>query len=208
MCRSRPVLLALCLCALLVALPASAQDNGKPVVVSFEGETGSIDIQHEVQTTAAVELTVGEQIYRLKVPVTIQIDTQSALTDATLAAPVAQQVGMILFEPTGREIIEGVYEKGQRSVKPSPGNVVVVYRAEITNGDTVPVDGNYTANLKTVAIDDVGSVYQAEERFCGNINPGTTVSCEFVFDVPTTANLVDLEVTAAARKRFAFKVTE
>jgi len=204
MFKNRFVFLAFLLGAMFFAIPASAQDDKEPVTINLDGATGSIGIQRELQTTAEIELVVGDQIYRLSVPVTVQIDASAVLTDARLAAPVTQQIGMILFEPTGIERIEGEYDKDYTTVTPGSGNVIVVYRADVTNLDDTVLESGYTSNLDAIAIDEVGNTYEVEDRLCDNINPGEKISCEFVFDVPATANLIDLEIKTFARKQFSF----
>lgn len=204
MFKYRFTVFAFLLGSMLFALPASAQDSKEPVTVNFDGATGSIGIQRELQTTAKVELVVGDQIYHLNVPVTVQIDASAVLTDANLAAPVAQQVGVVLVEPVEIERVEGDYEKEYRTVSPGAGNVVVVYRANLTNLDSAVLEAGYTSNLSVMAIDDAGNVYEVEQSLCDSINPGEKVSCEFIFNVPTAANLVDLEVKTVAYKRFSF----
>lgn len=204
MFKNRYAVLAFLLCSMFFALPASAQDDKEPIIVNLDGATGKIGIQRELQTTAEVELVVGDQIYRLSVPVTVQIDASTTLTDATLSAPTAQQVGVVLLEPTEIERIEGEYEKDYTSVSPGPDNVVVVYRADVTNLNNTVLETAYTQNLSVVAIDDAGNTYEVEDKLCGNINPGEKISCEFIFDVPAAANLVDLEVTTIAHKQFSF----
>lgn len=204
MFKHRFIIFGLLLSSMLFALPASAQDNKEPITVNFDNATGSIGIQRELQTTAKVELVVGDQIYHLNVPVTVQIDASAVLTDANLAAPIAQQVGIILVEPVEIERVEGAYEKEYRTVTPGDGNVVVVYRANLTNLDDTVLEAGYTSNLSVMAIDDTGNTYEVEQSLCDSINPGEKVSCEFIFNVPTAANLIDLEVKTVAHKRFSF----
>lgn len=204
MLKHRFVFLAFLLGSIFFAIPASAQDDKEPVTINLDGATGSVGIQRELQTTAEVELVVGGQIYRLSVPVTVQIDASAVLTDATLTAPTAQQVGMISFEPTAMEKVEGEYQKDYTTVTPSADNVLVIYRADVTNLDDTAFDARYTSALKATAIDDVGNVYEEEQRICSQANPGEKVSCEFIFEVPATANLVDLEISTAAYKQFSF----
>ena len=190
--------------ALLLALPASAQDDKTPVTVDLAGATGSMTLQREVQTTAQVELVVGDQLYHLTVPVTVQLDASLALTDATLAGPVAQQVGVLLVEPTEMERVEGDYEKEYRTVSPGPENVIVVYRADVTNLTDEALQTGYESNLDAFAIDEVGNRYEDEAKICADINPGEKVGCEFIFDVPAAANLVGLDVKTMAHKEFDF----
>lgn len=211
------MLLPLALVALLLftaaaSTPATAQDaeeENTPIAVDLEGATGSLSIQHHVETQAKVELMVGDQLYQLTVPVTVQIDATRLLVDALLAAPASQQVGAFLFEPLQIDVLEGDYEKGFWTVAPkSPDNVIVVYTANVTNLHNEPVTVSYSSNLETSAIDDVGNRYEEAHRACDDLGPGEMLTCEFVYDVPSTANLVDLQVSAVAHKRFSFAQTE
>lgn len=192
------------LLAIIIAVPAGAQDNEKKpatITVDLEGATGSLAINHELETYANVEMVVGEQGYHLRVPVTVQIDTPALLQEAQLAAQASQQVGVFLVEP----LVEGDYEKEFRSVSPSsPENMVVVFTANMTNLYDEPLDAGFTSVLETTAIDDTGNSYEEEARICDTINPGATRSCEFIFDVPPTANLVDLHIETVAHKQFSF----
>ena len=84
----------------------------------------------------------------------------------------------------------------------------VVYTANVTNLHNEPVAVSYSSNLETSAIDDVGNRYEEAHRACDDLGPGEMLTCEFVYDVPSTANLVDLQVSAVAHKRFSFAQTE
>lgn len=192
-------------CLALGIVPASAQDE-TPVALEF-GD-GSVTVKHEVQTMAAVEMVVGDQTYILNVPVTIQIDESMMLETAAVSAPTSQVVGIFGVAPVGLELIEGEYEKQFRTVTPRDDEVVAVYRADVTNLHDETIEVGFTSNLETVAIDAVGNRYEEETRFCDDVNPGATVECEFIFKVPAIVELVDLEVKAAAYKRFAFPVQE
>lgn len=202
--KKRYIVLMILASMVLFALPASAQDDKTPVTVDLGGATGSVSLQHELQTTAQVELVVGDQLYHLTVPVKVQLDTSTVLSDATLAGPVSQQVGVLLIEPTEIERIEGDYEKEYRTISPGPENVVVVYRADVTNLMDEVLETGYESKLDAFAIDEVGNRYEDEEKICSDINPGEKVSCEFIFDVPATANLVGLDVETMAHKEFDF----
>jgi hypothetical protein len=194
------------------SIPATAQDSendNAPIVVDLEEASGSLSIQHEVETKAKVELMVGDQLYQLTVPVTVQIDATKLLADAQVSAAVSQRIGAFLFEPVKVEVLEGDYQKDFRTVSPkSPENVIVVYTANVTNLHSEPIDVSYSSDLETSAVDDAGNRYKEERRACGNIGPGEKITCEFIYDVPSTANLVDLNVSAVAYKQFTFAQTE
>ena len=83
-------------------------------------------------------------------------------------------------------------------------NNVVVFRADITNLHSETLEGAWTSTLEVFAIDSVGNTYDEEQRICDDIGPGETLPCEFVFDVPTDADLVDLRVHAIDIQRFSF----
>lgn len=203
--RLRYSLYALFILLAFGIVPASAQDE-TPVNLTFDG--GSITVNHEVETTAKVELTVGEQIYILNVPVTIQINDSMMLEAAKLSAPTSQIVGIFAVEPLGMEVIAGEYEKQFRTVTPGADEVVVVYRANVTNLHSETIQTGFTSNLEVMAVDAVGNLYAEDTRLCDDINPGATVECEFVFKVPATAELVDLEVKAVDYERFIFPMKE
>lgn len=204
-------LIAVMLFTLAGSTPATAQDSENdpaPITVDLEGASGSLSIQHEVETKAKVELMVGDQLYQLTVPVTLQIDATRLLADAQVSAPADQRIGAFLFEPVKVEVLEGDYQKDYRTVSPkSPENVIVVYTANVTNLHNEPIDVSYSSDLETSALDDAGSRYKEERRACGNIGPGEKIVCEFIYDVPATANLVDLDVSAVAYKKFSFAQT-
>ncbi len=190
------------------SIPATAQDsedNNEPILINMEDGEGSFSIQQDVETKATVELLVGDQLYQLIVPVTVQIDTTKLLADALISAPASRQIGTFLFEPVHLEVIEDEYEQGFRTLEPSSAdNVLVLYMANITNLDKVEANLAYTSLLETTAIDDAGNRYEEEMRFCDEIAPGEKVPCLFIFDVPATANLIDLDVAAKSYKQFSF----
>ncbi len=192
----------------LATLPAIAQDSqgeDAPITITWDDASGTIGVADELQTMAEIELTVGDKTYRLKVPVTVKIDAVAPLADANLSAPVAGQVGIFLIEPVGVQTLEGDYEKEYRQVSPSgPDNVLVLYTANFTNLDEETVDPAYGSAIQALAIDDTGKSYEEAQRVCGKIDPGETATCEFVFDVPASANLVDMKFETKAVKRFSF----
>jgi hypothetical protein len=194
--------------AAFVVMPAGAQDNNaesETISVNLEGANGALDLKHTLETYANVNMTVGDQIYRLRVPVTVQIDASTLLADSLVSAPAQQQVGVILLEPLRVETIQGEYQKQYRTVSPaSPENVIVVFTAKVTNLHNEPLEARYSSTLRTFALDDTGNTYEEEERFCDSIGPGVTIECEFIFDAPASANLVDLKVETVAFKRFSF----
>jgi len=118
------------------SIPATAQDsegNNEPIIIGVEGSKGSFRIQQEVETKATVELLVGDQLYQLTIPVTVQIDTTRLLADAPISAPASQQIGTFLFEPVSVEVLEDDYEQSFRTVEPSSAdNVLVLYTANVT----------------------------------------------------------------------------
>lgn len=192
------VLLAICFVGIV---PASAQDDA-PMNLTLEG--GSVTVKHEVETTAEVELTVGDQLYVLNVPVTIQIDDSMVLEAAKLSAPTSQVVGIFAVEPLSLDVIDGEYEKQFRTVTPGDDEIVVVYRANVTNLHSETIQTGFSSNLDVMAVDAVGNLYEEEERLCDDINPGATVTCEFIFKAPASAELVDLQVKAVDYERFSF----
>jgi hypothetical protein len=204
MAKKRYIVFLFFVCALSFAVPASAQDDKKGIVIDLSGATGNLTVRRDLQTMAQIELIAGDQVYHLNIPVTVQIDASAQLSDAKFSGPVAQQVGILLFEPTEMERVTGKYEKGHRSASPGPNNALVVYRADVTNLTNEALDTGYTSNLGTSAIDEAGSMYEEEVRICGEVNPNEKVSCEFIFDVPATANLVGIEIRTLAYKQFDF----
>lgn len=201
MYRVRYVLFAVVAMFTVAVMQASAQD----APINLDGAAQSLIIQKEIETVADVQLTVDGTVYQVRLPVTMQIDTSVPLTEANLSSPAGNQVGVLLIEPIQIEEIEGEYEKEYRTVNPSSEkNEVVVYRAHVTNLHNATLNGGYTSNLEVTAIDEAGNEYDEEERICDDIDPGETLACEFIFDVPKTANLVDLNVMTMAVKRFSF----
>ncbi len=203
--RVRSLLVGLFAVLAVGAVPASAQDE-TPVDLVFDG--GTVAIKHDVQTSAEVEMVVGDQLYVLTVPVTIQIDDNMLLEAAGLTAPTSQIVGVFAVEPIGVETIAGEYEKQFRTVTPGDDEVVVVYRANVTNLHSETIETGFTSNLDVVAVDAVGNSYEEDTRLCDDINPGATMECEFIFMAPAGAELVDLQVKAVDYERFSFPAEE
>jgi hypothetical protein len=196
----------------LATLPAVAQDSqgdDAPVTITWDDANGTISVADELQTMAEIELTVGDKTYRLKVPVTIRIDTLAGFVDANLSVPVAEQVGIFQIEPISVQTLEGDYEKNYRTASPaSADNVLVLYTANLTNLDEETVDPTYTSSLEAIGIDDTGKSYEEALRACDKIDPGETATCEFVFDVPGNVKLVDMKFEAKAVKQFSFPQSE
>lgn len=186
-----------------------AQDSQSSQTLDFDTASGELTIQRTITATANVALTVGDQLYQLRVPVAIEIDAAAPLADAQITAPSANQVGVLVVNPVGVEVLEGDYSKGYSDISPTgEDNVLVVYTAEITNLHSETVDPRYSDALKTLAVDDAGQTYEEKEKICDEIDPGETAACELIFDVPAAANLVDLQVQTFAVKRFGFPKVE
>ena len=194
----------------LVAVPASAQEGGEtstqePIPFNLDDAAGTVGIQHELETTAEVELMVGDQLYKLNVPVTVQIDTMALLADAALTTTASKRVGAFSFEPLSVAVLDGGYEKDYTTVVPSSDdNVVVVYSADVTNLHNESLNLDYSSVLEAWAVDATGNSYEEEARVCDEVDPGETATCDFIFDVPASATLVDLKVETVAYKQFSF----
>lgn len=198
----------LALTLLLFAGVASAQDNkssSKPQTLDLNGTTGELTVQRIISATANVNLTIGDQLYQLRVPVTINIDASTVLSDAKITVPTANQVGVLGINPISVEVLEGEYDKDYHKVSPSSDdNVIVVYTVELTNLHNETIKPGYSDAFETIAIDEAGQTYEEKEKVCDEIDPGETTTCEVIFDVPETAKLIDLEVKTFAVKRFSF----
>lgn len=205
MCKMRRLMIVVLMLVFVAVVPVNAQDGETGIVIDPNDASGSLAIQHDLQTQATVDVVIGGQVYRLTVPVAIQIDATVPLTSAQVSAPAAEQVGMFLIEPVGVQRIEGSYEKDYRTVSPSnPDNVVVVFTANVTNISDETLDPSWTATLESWAVDDAGNSYEEETRICDSIDPNETASCEFIFDAPSTSNLINLRVEAMDRGQFSF----
>lgn len=202
---SRRLTIIVLMFVLLATLPASAQDSEPSVTIEPAAASGNLDIQHDLQTQATVEVIIGDQVYRVTVPVAVKIDASVPLTSAQVSGPASEQVGTFFVEPVGVQRIQGAYEKDYRTVSPaSPDNVVVVFTTSVTNLSNETLDPAYSSVLTVSAVDDAGNSYDEEARICDSIDPNETVTCQFIFDAPATATLVDLRVEAMARKQFSF----
>lgn len=214
----KPTILALIL-ALLLSITVSAQDSDTasdsasdsttkeskstaPVAISLDGAEGTLDINHEMTVMAEAELNIGGQIYMISIPATVVIDTQQLLAEVGAVTTAESHVGPFSWHVL--EVIEDVeYEEGYTEVEASGDeNKLVIVRFEMTNMADETL-GIWDADVAVFGVDDLGKVYESSQNICDDIDPGETLACTWIFDVPADVNMVDTKVEALQTRQLS-----
>lgn len=210
----KPTILALIM-ALVLALTVSAQDSDSstetsaeaekpagPVQLSLDGAEGTLGITHEMTVMAEAELTIGGQIYKISIPATVVIDTEQLLAEAGAATSADSHVGPFSWRVV--ELIEeSEYEEGYTEVEASSDdNKLVVVKFDMTNMADETL-GIWDANVEVFGVDDLGKVYESAKNICDDIDPGETMTCTWIFDVPSDVNMVDTKIDALQSRQLS-----
>ncbi len=189
---------------LLLVLIAAASAIAQSSDTSDNDASAALSIVETITTNAQVEITLNGQTHIITVPVTLNIDATRNLADSLLTAPATDRVGDLIWKIGSIVEHDAEYQLSRfETVTPSPGNKLVVITSHLTNLDSQP----FTYWLKTsnrYAYDDLGNLYDEADYTCEDINPGETRTCVSVFDVPTTANILGVDVEVTDHKRLPF----
>ncbi len=206
----KPSILALLL-VLLLSFTVSGQQNDAgaqesvsetPIEIALDGAEGTLGINQEVTVMAEAELTIGGQIYKISVPAKVVIDTEQILAEAGAIVNVDHQIGAFAWNVIGMEETSS-YESGYTEVEASSDdNKLVVVTFDMTNmaDSTLSI---WDAEVDVFAVDDLGKTYESSKEICDDIDPGETLSCTWVFDVPADVNMVDTSISAMQTKQLS-----
>lgn len=191
----------------LVAVAGVYAQTGESTALDEDG--ASLSIVETVPVTASVDVNINGQIYKLAIPVTVNIDAQQDLSDALLSAQAVDRVGIVLWKITAITEHDDKFDLSAfQEIEPSsPDNKLVVVESDVTNMDTEPYS-YYASGGERLAYDEAGNLYDATDQSCDDINPGSKQSCIFVFDVPKTANILGLDLKVIDHKRIPFTAQE
>lgn len=175
----------------------------------LDENSASLSIVETLPVTASVEVNLNGQIYKLAIPVTVNIDAQKDLSDALLTAQTIDRVGDLQWQIGAITEYEEAFDLSQFStVEPSsPDNKLVVIASNVTNMGAEPFT-YYLAVSDLFAYDDLGNLYGSSDQECDDINPGASLGCTIVFDVPKTATILGLDMKVTDHKRIPFSAEE
>jgi hypothetical protein len=202
-----PLIILSILLASLVAVVSVYAQTGEST--PLDENSASLSIVETIPVTASVDVSLNGQIYTLAIPVTVNIDAQKDLAEALLTAQEVDRVGVVLWRITEITEYEEEFDLSEYSeLQPSsPDNKLVVIDSEVTNMDTEPYS-YYASGGERFAYDELGNLYDPTDQSCDDINPGSTQSCLFVFDVPKTATILGLDLRVIDHKRVPFTAQE
>jgi hypothetical protein len=188
----------------LVSLFATASVSAQSAESALDEADVSLSIVEAVTTSAQVEVTIDGEMHVITVPVTINIDATKSLSDALLTSSTVDRVGDLTWKITAITEYGEEYELNNfNTLEPSVGNKLVVITSELTNLDSQPF-AYWISTSDRFAYDDLGNLYEEADYECDDINPGDTRTCVLVFDVPTTANILGVDVKVTDHKRLPF----
>lgn len=200
-----PLLIVIALSTLLLAVSVHAQTGSTPL----DENSATLSLVETIPVTANVEVNLNGQVYKLAIPVTIDIDTQKDLADALLIAKQVDSVGDLQWKIVEIEEYTDEFELTRYNVvEPSSrDNKLVVFESQLTNLGAEPFE-YYRGVSDLYAYDELGNLFDSSERSCDDINPGATLTCTVVFDVPENTNLLGLDLKVTDHKRIPFTEPE
>ena len=195
---------ALAIVALLLMFSfASAQEDEGTAGAEGLTEGSNISVTASTPVTATLQLQIDGQVVNVVVPGLLKIDAQAALdADAIAAGAVmpGRRIGGLTWEiesilSAGNEI-EAKYSDPLQS---ETGEFVIVTVKATNIGQS---EYDMTWNTELNAIDKDGIAYEKHDRSsiyvesCDSVNPGLTVRCQYLFEVPMGTEIVGLDVSA------------
>ena len=200
-----PLLILIALSTLLLAASVYAQTGSTPL----DENSATLSLVETIPVTANVEVNLNGQVYKLAIPVTIDIDTQKDLADALLIAKQVDSVGDLQWKIMEIEEYTDEFELTRyNTVEPSSrDNKLVVFESQLTNLGAEPFE-YYRGVSDLYAYDELGNLFDSSERSCDDINPGATLTCTVVFDVPENTTLLGLDLKVTDHKRIPFTEPE
>jgi hypothetical protein len=196
MYRLLRVVLTVVLATLIISALASAQDGAST------GEI-SISIVTSTPVTATLQLTIDGQVVDVIVPGLLTIDAQAAVDEEALANGKVMpgiRVGGLTWEIDSVESVgEEIEAKFGDPLISETGEFVVV-TAKVTNVGKAEYAMAWSTEVR--AIDSEGFLYEKHDRSysfvdsCDSVNPGLSVRCPYLFEVPAGTEVVGLDVEA------------
>lgn len=190
---------------LMFSFASAQEDEGTADAEGFAGlsEGSNISVAASTPVTATLQLQIDGRVVNVVVPGLLTIDAQAALDADALAAGTVmpgKRIGGLTWE------IESILNAGSEieakygdPLQSETGEFVIV-TAKATNIGQVQYD--MTWNVDVNAIDKDGITYEKHDRgfgvvqSCDSVNPGLTVRCQYLFEVPTGTEIVGLDVGA------------
>ena len=201
-----PLLVLLVFSTLSVCLVAVANVSAQTdQTSSLDENSASISIVESLPVTASIDVNINGEIYKIAIPATVIIDAKKSLAEALLHVQNADQVGDLSWKITGITEYEDAFDLSQfTTVEPtSPDNKLVVVTSELTNLGAEPFTF-YIGVSDLYAYDNVGNLFDPSDYECDDINPGASLGCTIVFDVPKTVLILGLDMKVQDHKRLPF----
>jgi hypothetical protein len=182
---------------------ASAQEDSPADGASTAITGGDISVRAATPLTATLQLNLNGEVVNIVVPGLLTIDAQATIdADAIAAGTVmpGNRVGGLMWEVesilnVGTEI-EAKY--GEPLISETGEFVIITAKAK-NIGET---EYSLLWGTEAQAIDTDSIVYEvhassyAHVEACDSVNPGLTVRCQYLFEVPPGTELVGMNVTA------------
>lgn len=188
---------------LLMSSFASAQEDEGTAGATGLVEGSNISATASTPVTATLQLQIDGQVVNVVVPGLLKIDAQAALDADAVAAGVVmpgKRIGGLTWE------IESILNAGNQieakysdPLQSETGEFVIV-TAKATN--IGQAEYYMTWNTEVKAIDKDGITYEKHDssygyvEACDSVNPGLTVRCQYLFEVPTGTEVVGMDVSA------------
>ncbi|MCB0084068.1 MAG: hypothetical protein KDE47_24185 [Caldilineaceae bacterium] len=190
-----------------VSIVARVYAQNADTDTSTDAESPILTVKQTVSTLANVEVNINGQTYVVNVPVTVDIDAQAALEDASLKTDNNSKVGLLSWKlgdihEVADEYIHDRYSSIEVS---SDENKLIVVTSDVTNFDNETHDLDWSSFADVLGFDELGNTYEVEARYCGEADPGETVSCTVVFDVPQNVVISGVEVQVIDKKRLTLQ---
>lgn len=188
---------------LLTASFAFAQEDNPAAGASAAITGGDISVKASTPLTATLQLNLNGEVVDIVVPGLLTIDAQATIdADAIAAGTVmpGKRIGGLMWEVESILNIGTEIEAKYSDPLISETGELVIITAKATNiGDT---EYSLLWDTEVQAIDADSIVYEVHESSrsyvedCDEMNPGLTVRCQFLFEVPPGTELIGMNVSA------------
>lgn len=196
--------LALVLAAmLLLSSFASAQEDESAAGAVGSVTGGDISVVAATPVTATLQLQIDGEVVNIVVPGLLSINAQATIDAEAIAAGKVmpgKRIGGLTWEVESILNVGDEIEARFGDPLVSETGEFVIITAKATNiGQS---EYSMTWNTEIQAVDTDSIVYEKHDRSygyvegCDSVNPGLTVRCQYLFEVPPGTEIVGMNITA------------
>ena len=195
------VILVIAAVLLLSSLASAQEEEAALTAGTLTG--GDISVTAATPLTATLQLQINGEIVNIIVPGLLTIDAEATIDAGALAAASVmpgRRIGGLTWEIESIEPIGDTVERQYGDPLVSETGEFVVVTARATNIGQTEFSFSWDSDVQ--AIDEDSLIYERHDysssyvESCDSINPGLTVRCQYLFEVPSGAEIVGMNVSA------------